>query len=137
MLCNIHEQIRLHEGLDFAISRHCWNDLQRDRRDVLAGDEDSGAEVAVHEILGELAQLLDADRGVVIELYPYVADIWRGWIWIAGCRWVGVGLVHLFRRDSGELHPIATEGVHLLVLKVQGIVTVIAAKQERARLLSS
>ena len=64
VMCNIDQQILLHETLDSRLARNGRDDLERCGSDIHVGDQDPGVVIVSGKELREGAHLLDAHAGV-------------------------------------------------------------------------
>lgn len=94
MVCNVDQQILLQETLNSTFARDSWDDLEGCRGDIDVGDEDTGMEVILCEVLSEGAHLLNTNVGVRKELDPNRANVWGGRIGIVWRDRIGVSLHH-------------------------------------------
>ena len=77
MVRDVDEQILLLERLDDG-RQDDRDDLERGGRDGGLGDEDTGVELVLGDVLREGAHLLDADAGIGGEFDPDGADLGEG-----------------------------------------------------------
>lgn len=107
-MCDVDQQILFLKGLDDGRQHH-GDDLQGGRRDGCLGDEDTGVEVMLADVLGEGSHLLDPDGGLGAEFDPDGPYRRRRRIRVGRGGEVSVFLYHGDSRAGGKCHFLATE----------------------------
>ena len=104
VLGDVDEQILLVEHLDDG-GQHRGDDFEGRGGDADGGDEDARVEVVLRDVVGEGAELFDADGVVAVEFDPDGADGGLGAGGFAGGRGgVGVFVEHGLGGAGGEVH---------------------------------